>query len=144
MTLSPAIYQDRGEERAFRRAVQQAESERLPSRDIDEVFRLYGVPESQWVEISQFLAVRPRLVPALMEAVPYLERVFGQARRHLELEQDPEGGDEELFCVVLVKEEPEIALRLLSQFDDTWFSTSTRYVRRHLNFTVDAEDGQRV
>jgi len=144
VTLALPKFLDKGEDRAFRRAVRQV-NELLPSQDIEEVFRLYRPPESQWVEIAKFLAVQPRLVSALMEAVPYLEQVFGQRRRYLELELDPEGGDPELFGVVLVKEEPEIALQLLSQFDATWFSkATTRYVRRHLNFTVDAEDDQRV
>jgi hypothetical protein len=143
MTLS-SIFRDVGEERAFRQAVREAECDLFRPREIDEIFKLYGVPESQWVEIVRFLSTRPRLVPVLTEAVSYLQGVFGQARRYLELEQDPDGGDEELFCVVLVKGEPEAALQLLCQFDDAWFSRNTRYVRRHLNFTVDTEDDQRL
>lgn len=136
MTLS-SIFRDVGEERAFRRAKRDAERDFFPPGKIDEIFKLYGVSEAQMFEIIRFLSTQPRIVPVLIEAVPYLDKVFGQARRYLELEQDPDGGDEELFCVVLVKGEPEAALQLLWQFDDTWFTKTTRYVRRHLNFTVD-------
>lgn len=143
MTLS-SIFRDVGEERAFRRAKRDAERALFLPREIDEVFKLYGVSESQLFEIIRFLSAQPRLVPVLIEAVSYLEEVFGQARRYLELEQDPDGGDEELFCVVLVEGEPEAALQSLWRFDDTWFSKTKRYVRRHLNFTVDTEDDQRL
>lgn len=107
---------------------------------IDGIFRLYSVADSQRAGICRFLRDWPRLTPVLIEAVPYLESVFGQARRHLELEQDPDSSFEELFCVVLAKGDPESALQLLWQFDDIWFSTASRTVQGRLNFTVEVRN----
>lgn len=117
----------------------------LPERvnigaNLARVFRLYGVPESQQFEIVSFLVSNPHLTRILLEAVPHLERVFGNAYRYLEVERDPDGGEEEIFGVVIVKGEPEQALQLLRQFDEMWFSEVTKETDNRLNFTVEMED----
>ncbi len=118
---------------------------RHPTHTIDDVLRWYRVSEAHTLEVIRFLSAQPGLVPVLLKAVKPLEEVFGQATLCLEVEKDPEGGARELFCVVLVATEPENALRLLTKFDETWFSKTPKYVRRHLNFTVDTEeDDQRL
>jgi len=100
------------------------------------VLRLYDAPESQRSRIVRFLKSNPGLANTLLEAVPHLESVFGDAYRYLELERDPYGWGEEIFCVVLVKGEPEQALELLHQFDEMWFSQKSTNSDK-LNFTVD-------
>ena len=142
MNTLPAIYRDTNEELIFQRAKFRAQRELFPPREIEEVFRSYGIPESQLFEIIGFLISQPRLIPVLINAVPYLEEVFGEAKRYLELELDRDDGSEELFCVVLVVGEPEFALNLLSKFDNAWLPRSTAYIRRRLNFTVETENDE--
>ena len=143
-TAHTAIYPNRNEEEDFRRATREAELILFPRHEIDEVFRLYRVPESRFLEIFLFLLINPDVYRVLIEAVPFLERVFGDARRDLEIDHDAVGGFEELFCVVQVEKEPEQALALLRQFDDIWFPRTTNDIRSYLNFTVDTEDDEPI
>jgi hypothetical protein len=107
---------------------------------LEEVFQLYEVPEDQWAEIIRYAAGHPGVAQALLEAIPELEKVFGNTRRRLELEVDPEGGWEQLLGMVLLKDYPENAFDTLSQFDRSWFLKVPSGVRLHLNFIVELED----
>jgi len=144
MNSGPAIYPDIEEQKAFYEATQNTGRSLFPRLEINEVFQLYGVPESQLLEILQFLSINPELIQTLMEAVPHLDRIFGDARRYLELDQDPDGEFEELFCVILVDAQPEQALRMLRRLDQTWFSKAAKDIHNRLNFTVDTADDEPV
>jgi hypothetical protein len=73
---------------------------------LEEVFRLYKVPADQRAEIIHYAAQHPGVAQALWEAAPELKKVFGKARRRLELEVDPESGWERLLGMVLLKDYP--------------------------------------
>jgi hypothetical protein len=107
---------------------------------LEEVFQLYEVPEDQRAEIIRYAAGHPGVAQALLEAIPELEKVFGNTRRRLELEVDPESGWEQLLGMVLLKDYPENAFDTLSQFDRSWFLKVPSGVRLHLNFIVELED----
>ena len=142
MTLNPAIFPDADEERDFQKASEEAERELFPP-----VLRLYRVPESQQFDISdmiEFLVTNPDLTEILTAAIPHLESVFGKAYRYLELERDPDGGEEEIFAVILFRGIPERALELLRQFDELWFSEVAKNIDNRLNFTVEIEDDDPV
>jgi len=144
MTLSIATYPDTRQEQAFQKATLEAEHDLLPPHDINQVFKLYGVPASQWFEIIRYFSMYPDLAQVLVKAVPHIQEVFGQAPRDLELDQDPDGGGEELFGVILVKSEAEEALELLRRFDEIWFSEASKHTHNYLNFTVDIQDDDPV
>lgn len=144
MTLGIAPYPDVRQAQAFQTATHETEYDFFPGYELESVFRLYGVPESQQFEIVSFLVSNSDLARILLEAVPHLKRVFGNAYRYLEVEPDPDGGEEEIFGVVLVKGEPEQALELLRQFDEMWFSEVTKETDNRLNFTVEIEDDEPV
>ncbi len=61
-------------------------------------------------------------------------------RVHLEVEEDPDGGQSELFGVIVVDTEPEEALSLLDRLDSEWFAQEAGRTRNRLNFTVDTHD----
>jgi len=143
MTLGRAPYPDIRQEQPFQTAMHDADRA-LPSYEMAKVFSLYGIPESQQSEIVSFLVSNSDLAQILLEAVPHLENVFGNAYRYLELEPDPDGGGDEIFGVVLVKSEPEQALELLRQFDEMWFSEVTKDTDNRLNFTVEIKDDDPV
>ena len=107
-----------------------------------EVFQQYEVPEDQRAEIIRYAAQHPGVAQALLEAVPELRKVFGNARLRLDLFQfDDGGGDEKLYGMVLAKDDDyERVVDLMHQFRRTWFSKVPREVHFHLNFTVDPED----
>ena len=143
MTLSIA-FAEAAEQKAFEKACQETARDLFPSRRIDEVFSRYSLPESQIPNIVGFLSNHPSLIQLLVQAVPYLEEIFGDARRYLEIDQDPDGGFREIFCVVVVKSGPEQALRLLRLFDEMWSSNVANDADNLLNFTVDTEDDEPV
>jgi predicted nucleic acid-binding Zn-ribbon protein len=63
-----------------------------------EVFQLYEVPDDQRDKIIAYVQQYPGVAHALRKAVPELERVFGQTRRRLDIEVDPESGWEGLLA----------------------------------------------
>ena len=72
-------------------------------------------------EVFRFLYDHPGLVEILFEAVDTLRNVFGlDASLQLELVTDPEADETELFALVEVDMEPEVALQKLEQFDQSW------------------------
>ena len=107
---------------------------------LEEVFRLYEVPADQQADIVRYLQQNPGVDRALLEAVPDLEKIFGQARRRLELDRDPESVWEELFAMVVMKSEPEDDLAPLHQFRKAFSSRVPRAVQLALTFDVVTED----
>jgi hypothetical protein len=115
--------------------------EELPPH-LAEVLQLYEVPQDQRADIIRYAFQHPGVAQALREAVPELEKVFGKARRRLDLFQfDDNPGEEKLYGMVLASDDDyERAVELMGQFRGTWFSKIAREVHFHLNFTVDPED----
>ena len=114
--------------------------EELPTH-LAEVFQLYEVPQDQRADIIRYAFQHPGVAQALREAVPELEKVFGQARRRLDLFQyDDNPGEEELLGLVLLKEYPEDAGLLMEPFDKAFWSKVPREVRFHLSFQIEMED----
>jgi hypothetical protein len=83
-------------------------------------------------------------VEVLLEARLHIKRVFGGAEVSLEVEDDPEGDFEELFCVIALRVGPENALSLLRRFDDEWFGEAGKLTNSLLNFTVETIDAEEV
>ena len=108
----------------------------LISPDLQEVLGFYEI-DSSAQEVLPFLIRHKTVTRALLAARPHLFRVFGTARRALQVERDPEGGADELFCVIHSDEAPQTVLDQLSRFDDSWLRQAPPSVRRYLNFTVD-------
>jgi hypothetical protein len=144
MAIPQATYPDRAEEQDYRDAIIEAERIVRPPLQINDVFRLYEVPESQMLDIVHFLTDWPAVVPVLVNAEPLLRDVFGHKHIQLEVEYDPESGDRDLFCVILSNGDPETALQQLSEFEENWFSGTTAEMRRHINFTVDTYDDDQI
>jgi len=72
-------------------------------------------------EVFKFLYNHPSLVEIIFEAADALHNVFGQdATLELELVTDPESDEAELFALVEVDMDPEIALQKLEEFDQNW------------------------
>jgi len=136
------IYPDRSEELAFRRSAEQAQRAYFPITD--PVFEVYPVAEPHTISVICFLRRHAYLIPILLEARPYLDTIFGQARCHLEIERDPEGGPGELFAVIDMQGAPEEGVKLLRRFDDEWFSRVAKRTHHRLNFTVDVHDPRAV
>ena len=75
---------------------------------LEDVFQLYEVPEDQRAEIIRYATQHPGVAQALLAAVPELEKVFGKTRRRLELFHFDDGSeDEQLYVLVLVKDDPD-------------------------------------
>ena len=139
MTPDTAIFPDTKQERDLRKEIEEVKRILFPPPEIGMALRLYGIPESQQLDIVRFLLASPSLAQILLEAVPHLENVFGDVYLYLELEPDPEGGEEEIFGVIRMRGDPEQALELLRRFDEMWFSKVAHDVRRRVNFTIDTE-----
>ena len=108
---------------------------------LEEVFQLYEVPEDQRAEIISYAGQHPGVAQALREAVPHLEKVFGKARRRLDLFQFWDSDDDqELFGQVLVKHYPENTFDLLGRFLEAWLPKVPREVRTKLNFSIEPAD----
>lgn len=103
---------------------------------LEEVFQLYEVPEDQRAEIIRYTLQHQGVAMVLLEAVPELKKVFGNARITLDLHVDPEDGWEELFGVIQVKRGNQGNFARLRQFDRAWFRNVPVHVRTNLNFTV--------
>ena len=73
-------------------------------------------------EVFKFLYNYPSLVEIIFEAVDALYNIFGaDASLELELVTDPETDESELFALVEVDMDPEVALQKLEEFDQHWF-----------------------
>ncbi|RMG63549.1 MAG: hypothetical protein D6715_11105 [Calditrichaeota bacterium] len=69
----------------------------------------------------KFLYNHPGLVEIVFEAIYALRNVFGpDVSLELELVTDPETDETELFALVEVDLEPEVALQKLEEFDQNW------------------------
>jgi hypothetical protein len=106
------------------------------------VFQLYEVPQAQRTDIIRYAFQHPGVAQALKEAAPELEKVFGKARRRLDLAQFWDGGgDEQLFGLVQIKDEDEDQDEiLLDRFHKAWSPNVPHQVRLYLNFDVITED----
>lgn len=72
-------------------------------------------------EVFKFLYNHPGLVEIVFEAIYALRNVFGpDVSLELELVTDPETDETELFALVEVDLEPEVALQKLEEFDQNW------------------------
>ena len=115
--------------------------EELPPQ-LAEVFQLYEVPQAQRTDIIRYAFQHPGVAQALKAAVPELVKVFGKARRRLDLAQFWDGGgDEQLFGLVQIKDEDEDQDEiLLDRFHKAWSPKVPHQVRLYLNFDVITED----
>jgi len=118
--------------------------EKLPPH-MEEVFQLYEVPQDQRADIIRYAFHHPGVAQALKEAARELEKVFGKARRRLDLHQDPEEEDwVMLFGEILVKDDQLVrAGALLEEFNRAWFVEKfpgPSDVRINLSFTVKPVD----
>ncbi len=141
MTLAAGpIYIDRKEEEAFRDAIAIASVDLFPPQKLDDVFEYYGLRGGNELQVLDYLTRYRDLVSILLDAQPRIADIFGEVNTYLEIDEDPEGGFEELFGVISVDASPEDAIRRLDRFDDLWFSRVARATDGRLNFTVDTRD----
>ncbi len=132
--LSSKFFSDEDENRTFTRQVRSLQRKYIWPEDIDDVFRHYRPNEAQILDIVRFLSNHSYLIAILLDAVPHIREVFGEAPLHLELDIDPESGFEELFALISVRDTPEKALELESFFDKRWFLGTVGRTRNRLNF----------
>lgn len=138
MTLAIGpIYSNRTDETEFNKVAEDASLRLLPPLSLDRIFDLYKAKPAQLLKVTLFLTQYPGLIPILLDACPVIASVFGEVDAYLEVEQDPEEDFRELFCVVLVRASPEVALQLLSDFDEIWFLEASKSAHNLLCFTVD-------
>jgi hypothetical protein len=93
-------------------------------------------------EVRRFLRVYPDAPDVLLEARPYIERVFGPTTQVvLEVTFDPDSesprGSEELFGNIRTSLPVEEALDRLNQFDSEWFLAQLARAGGRLNFNLD-------
>jgi uncharacterized protein (DUF433 family) len=69
MTLDIA-YINSSEQQEYERASQETEQNLLPRPEIDEVIRLYDIPDARFVDVVLCLSDHPHLVQVLFEAAP--------------------------------------------------------------------------
>ena len=96
-----------------------------------------GFVYSCTIDELRFLSYHQYLFGVLAEAKPYLTRIFGNRRIHLQIERDPDDGSMELFAVIMVNGNPRKALDLLAQFEQEYFIAASQRTHDRLNFTVD-------
>ena len=138
MTLAPGpIYMESKKEEAFRDAIEAASRKLLPRLELDDIADYYGSTRAVDLRVLDFLTRYSYLIDTLLEARPHISHIFPTAEVYLEVDEDPEGGFEELFGVISVDASPEDAIRRLDRFDDLWFSRVARGTESRLNFTVD-------
>ena len=93
-------------------------------------------------EVRRFLRVYPDAPDVLLEARPYIERIFGPTTQVvLEVTFDPDSesprDSEELFGNIEVSLPVEEALERLNQFDSEWFLAQLARAGGRLNFNLD-------
>ena len=141
MTLAPGpIYVESRKEEAFREAIGITSLDLFPPQKLDELFEYYRLRGGNDLQVLVYLTRYPDLVSTLLDAQPHISDTFGDVNTYLEIDEDPEGGFEELFGVISVDGSPEDAIRRLDRFDDLWFSRVARATDGRLNFTVDIRD----
>lgn len=87
-------------------------------------------------EAGAFLAVHPRVVPLLLEALPRVAEVFGPAARVALETQVEYSGARTLYAVVLVAGSDEELLERLDRFDRAWWLDHVDPQRGPVCFTV--------
>jgi len=120
-------------------AIQIVDTARVPIKEPrpEALEKLYAFRRP--LEVSEFLAVHPFLVPLLTEAHDKIGEYFGpQPEVVLEVVVDPEvRGLVEIFGYIVTTRTPEEAGRCLQQFDRHWFLKQISRARGLLNFDVE-------
>ena len=144
MTLAAEqLFPNEEEEREFLEATP-ASRRLVPPRELDQVYGFYRVDGPHYLQVMAFLTRHSHLVGILLDARPHIKSVFGEMEAYLQVEDDPDGGFEELFCVIMVDASPEKALALLRRFDELWFSEAARRTGNLLTVTVDTDQVEPV
>ena len=137
MTLAAEpIYDVLEDEAAFREAIESDSLKMLPPRELDTVADYYGRTRAVETSVVEFLARYPKLIGTLLEARPHIDEIFPDADAYLEVDEDPEGGFDELFGVFVLDATPDVAIAKLREFDRSWFGDASRATDNRLNFTV--------
>lgn len=112
----------------------------LPALNTDALARDYHLRHAE--EVVTFVNTHPFLLPLLREAPPHLRRVFGASvLLRLELSVDPEvPGSVQLFIIVPVAGEQELALQNLRVLDKGWWRTVFRQTQGKLAVDVEITD----
>ena len=104
MTLAPGpIYMESKKDEAFRDAIEAASRKLLPRLELDDVADYYGSSRAVELGVLNFLTRYPKLVSTLLEARPHIDHIFPNAEEvYLKVDEDPEGGFDELFGVFVL------------------------------------------
>ena len=136
LTAEP-IYEGLTDEAALRDAIEAASRKLLPRLELDDVADYYGLTRAVELGVLKFLTRYPKLVSTLLEARPHIDHIFPNAEEvYLEVDEDPEGGFDELFGVFVLDATPDLAIAKLREFDRSWFGDASRATDNRLNFTV--------
>lgn len=116
----------------------------LPLSDkLNKIFDTFSLPPEHSLSLLAFLYHHKFLIPILLEVPQRIREIFGsKVKLSLALEQDPEGGFEELFVVVITVQPPKEAIDLLSELDVRWFLNVLPKTRNRLNITVEVKREQ--
>lgn len=100
----------------------------------DDIRRLFVVADER--SVFDYLRSHRRVPSLLIESVPHLRRLFGDAALSLRATSDEDGWDM-LYATVRWAGEPEDALRALDRFDDEWWLAHSYPAGKSLTFTYD-------
>lgn len=92
----------------------------MESRKIYELLKdIYSFEDAE--RIIEFLSLNQDLIDVLLEADKYIDKIFGQVHKHLELHWDPEEDYQCMFIVIETDLPVDVAMDKLDRFDEEYW-----------------------